>query len=126
LNVNKQFVCIKCPKGCLVDVEYDDNSKEIYKIEGNSCFRGKNYVTEEIVCPKRLLTTTVKVKNGLYAVVPVATSLEIEKSKLFLVMAALSKVEVKAPIKSGDIIVANILDTKADIIAQCDMDELTD
>jgi len=119
--VNKQFICIRCPKGCIIDVEYANDSKEIFSIAGNSCYRGKEYVTEEIVCPKRMLTTTVKIHNGMNRVIPVATSIEIEKDKLFLVMAELSKLEVYSPIKKGDILVENILNTNANIIAQCDM-----
>jgi CxxC motif-containing protein len=49
--------------------------------------------------------------------VSVKTATDIPKDKIFDVMAALKYVTVKAPVRIGDVIVANVADTGADIVA---------
>jgi len=120
-NKNKRFICIRCPIGCVIDTTYDDSSKKLLTIKGNNCHRGKEYVISELNDPRRLLTTTVKISNGVCQVLPVATSIEVPKAMLFNIMKELAKIEVESPVKRGNVIVKNILNTKADIIAQCDM-----
>ena len=119
--MNREFICIRCPKGCIIHTEYDEDSGEIISVEGNGCPRGREYVIGELTCPKRPLTTTVRIEGGINRVIPVMTSCEIDKGMLFPVMKELAGVTVKAPVKRGDILVKNILATGADIIAQTDM-----
>jgi CxxC motif-containing protein len=115
----KQYTCIVCPRSCKIDLTIkDDNS---YEIKGNSCKRGESYVINEYTNPKRMLTTTVKIENGLYKNIPVVSDQEVEKSKLFDCLKYLYSIKVKAPIKEGDIIVENILGTGVNIIAARDM-----
>ena len=58
----KDIRCIICPTGCLVHVE-NVNGELI--IEGHSCKRGEEYARDEFVAPKRILTTTMRVENGI-------------------------------------------------------------
>jgi len=113
--MNKKFICIICPVGCEIEVEYD--SEKIKKITGNSCEKGKEYIVEEIYNPKRVLTTTVKIKNGEMPLVSVKTSKPIPKDLIFKSMDELAEIKVSAPIKIGDIIIKNLLNTGADVIA---------
>ena len=113
--MNKRYVCIICPNGCEIEVEYSGD--EIKEITGNICDKGEEYVRKELFYPERGLTTTVKVKNGSLPLVSVKTSKTIPKELMMEVMKEISRLEVEAPIKIGDILIKNVLDTKADIIA---------
>ena len=117
----KQFICIRCPKGCIIDTEFDEETKELTSIKGNSCPRGKEYVIGELTCPKRPLTTTLKIEGAINNVIPVMSSCEIDKGLMFDVMRELSKVVVHSPVKRGDVLVKNVLNTGADMIAQTNM-----
>ncbi len=113
----KELICIGCPKGChlLVDEEND------YKVTGNSCNIGAEYGKNELLNPTRVLTSTVKIVGGIHEMLPVRTDKAIPKDKLFAVMKLLKDITIVSPIKMGDIIVENILDTGANIIASRDM-----
>lgn len=114
--MKRDFTCIVCPKGCTISVEYEGS--DIKNIFGYSCKRGVTYVTDELTCPKRTLTTTVAAKNGI--MVPVRTNKAIPKEKLFDLMEEINKILLDKSVKTGDIIVKNILDTGADLIATTD------
>ena len=58
----KTITCIECPKGCLITVRLDGS--KIVGISGFSCPRGKTYAENEVVCPRRILTTTVRKSDG--------------------------------------------------------------
>ncbi len=109
------LTCIRCPLGCNVIVEIENN--EIVSIKGNTCPRGEQYANVELFAPVRTLTSTVKVKNGVIDRVPVKTQGEISKEKVFACMQILNKLEFLAPIEVGDVLVENILDTNVDIVA---------
>lgn len=64
-----------------------------------------------------MLTSTVKVEGGRLPVVPVKSSVPVPKEMLFDCMKEINKVTVKAPVHIGDVILSNILDTGADIVA---------
>ena len=100
-----KLTCIECPMGCdLTAVK--ENGK--ITVSGNSCPRGELYANNEVVCPKRVLTTTVKSNNG--KLVPVKTDLPIRKEMTFEVMDKISKITISTPVKIGDIVVEKILD----------------
>lgn len=113
--VNKKYVCIICPNSCEIEVEYSRD--KIKRISGNMCEKGEEYVRKEIFCPERGLTTTLRVKNGSLPLVSVKTSKAIPKEMMIKVMDEISNVEVEAPVKIGDIIIKNVLNTETDIIA---------
>lgn len=65
----------------------------------------------------RILTSTVKLKDGLYKRLPVITSNEIPKDKLFDVMSKINEVEVCAPIAINAIIIEHVCGLNTNIIA---------
>ena len=109
--MEKEFICIVCPKGCRIKVDNEGN------ISGYTCLRGLNYVKEELTCPKRMLTSTVKVSNRKDTYVSVKTSSSIPKDLILKVMEELKKASVVAPIKMHQVLLKNIFDTNVDIIA---------
>lgn len=113
------YLCIGCPLGCRLEVEAEGDT--IVEIRGFSCKLGKDHAKREHTDPRRLVSTTVRVVNGLWARLPVKTSAAIAKRQVGDVCRALRRVRVVAPVTAGALIVANILDSGADIVATRDM-----
>ncbi len=111
---NEKLICIVCPIGCHLEV---DTSQEEYKVAGAVCKRGERYAIKELKSPTRLLTTTVRTKNLKTKFIPVRTDVEIPKDKIFECMKEINAIIVTEPIKMGDILIENILDTGVNIIA---------
>ncbi|MHA1143359.1 MAG: DUF1667 domain-containing protein [Candidatus Helarchaeota archaeon] len=116
--MKKTFTCITCPQGCLVTVEEKDGD---LLVTGNKCKRGEKYAREEFTHPKRILTTTVRVRNGVIPLIPVRTRDGIPKERIFQCMRETANVIVDAPIKMGQVVVANLCDTGIDLIASRDV-----
>lgn len=102
--------------GCGITVEMNDGG-EIVCVTGNSCKRGDAYARTECTHPVRSLATTVKVCDGIYNVVPCKSKGALPKEKIMDCMKAIADVEVKAPVKLGDVLVENICGTGISIVA---------
>lgn len=107
----KELICIVCPRGCHLTI--DDNNN----VTGNMCPRGKQYALNEITNPTRMVTSTVKVDSKLFKRLPVITSKEVSKSKMFEVVKALDGIVVKPPVYLHDVIIKNVCGLGVDIIA---------
>ena len=107
----KELICIICPRGCHLKV--DENNV----VSGNFCPRGAKYAIDELTHPVRMLTSTVKIISEVEERLPVKTRTSIDKNLIFKAMDEINKVEVKAPIHIGDIILDNIAGTGVDLIA---------
>jgi len=116
----KIIICVGCPLGCEITLTLNDNG-EVSKVQGNSCKEGKAYALEEYLNPVRILTATVRTGNSSRPLLPVKTDKPILKSKLKQGMFALTKVKVNPPLKIGEIIIKNFLDTGADVVAVDDL-----
>lgn len=103
----KRLTCVECPMGCQIEV--DMNGDNILEVRGNSCPRGKTYAENEVVCPVRVLTTTVRANNGT-TMVCVKTDKPIKKSEIFEIMKKINAVKCDLPVKVGDVLVENIAD----------------
>lgn len=111
----KEMTCIVCPVGCHLDVE------DIDHIKGNRCPRGLEYAKQELIDPKRMVTTTVKSTHPLFQRLSVKTSRPISKQLIFQALEMLSTIEVHDSVHIGDVIVPHILGTDVDIIATKDI-----
>lgn len=107
--MKKEYICIVCPKGCHIVVDGEN-------ISGYTCLRGLNYVKQESIDPRRILTTTVKVNDENIRVCPVKSSDTLPKDKLFASMDEINKISVNLPIKLHQVVIKNILNTGVDII----------
>ena len=105
-----EFTCVVCPWGCPLKVDGEN-------ISGYSCLKGYKYAKSEQTDPRRSISGTVRINGGESGVLPVKTSAPIPKHLLTEAAVLLAKVEVYPPIKTGDIIIPNILGTGIDIIA---------
>lgn len=112
--MKKEMICIVCPMSCHLSVTQE---KDKITVIGNTCPRGAKYGQDELLHPTRMVTTTVSIQHATIARLPVITSQPVAKELIFKVMEEAGKVEVYAPVKKGDILVRNIADSGADLIA---------
>ena len=115
MKTKKELTCIGCPMGCLVTVEMQDGA--IADIAGHTCPRGRDYAEKEIISPERTVTSTVVVDGGNLRVIPVKTAQDIPKEKIFDCMAQIHSVRLHAPVKAGEIVIANVAGTGVDLVA---------
>jgi CxxC motif-containing protein len=113
--MKKNVTCIVCPLGCRIRVTYSKDA--INSVKDYQCEKGKDYAVQEIFNPVRNLTTTMEVRNGELPLVSVKTNKPVPKQRIFDVMDSIARIEVEAPISIGDILVENVLDLHADIVA---------
>lgn len=109
----RELVCIVCPKGCRLHVDEENE----YKVMGNSCPRGEAYGREECTNPTRVVTSTVAVAGGAHPRCPVKTNRPVPKDRMFDVVRALDGLVIPAPVALGQVIVADVCGTGADIVA---------
>jgi len=115
--MNKTIKCIACPIGCDISVEYDDITKEVISFTGNECQRGAKFIKEEIKSPMRLLTTTIQTDSKEHPRIPVRSSVPVPKEKIMEMAREVKKIKVELPVKAGQVLFKNIMDTGADIIS---------
>ncbi len=103
--MNKRIItCIECPIGCTIEVEV--NEGKVISVVGNACPRGKMYAENEVICPKRVLTSTVRMANG--KMLSVKTDAPVEKAKMFEIMQKINGVHPEGEVEIGEILVENI------------------
>ena len=116
--MEKNMICIVCPMGCRLKVQGTDVNLEV---SGNRCKKGITYAHDEITNPTRMICTTVKIKGGLHSVVPVKTDRAIPEKYKLEVVKSVNNLELTSPVKMGDIIISNLLNTGVNIVAERDM-----
>lgn len=99
----KIITCIECPIGCTMEAILE-NGKVV--VSGNTCPRGKMYAENEMVCPRRVLTTTIRSKEG--QMISVKTDKPIKKEKMFEIMQKINQIHCDLPIRIGDVLMENI------------------
>ena len=111
-----------CPLGCKIHVEIE---KDEINVIGQNCKLGKEYAIQEVKDPRRILTTTIKIQDSTKKMMPVRSQKEIPKNLLKECVKKVSELRIKAPVKCGQIICKNILETGVDIIATRDMEKVS-
>jgi CxxC motif-containing protein len=113
--MEREFVCIICPNGCRIKVEYEGTN--IKNIKGDECPEGKDYVKNEITNPLRVFTGSVLVENGDFSLVGVKTPVPIPKKYLKKIGEITRRIKVEAPVEIGQIVAFNLLNENIDLIA---------
>ena len=111
----KELTCIGCPMGCALQVKMENGA--VVSVAGNTCPHGQSYAEKECVAPERTVTSTVRVAGGALHVAPVRTAGDIPKKLIPEAMKEIHAVRVKAPVRAGDVVVANVAGSGVDIIA---------
>ena len=107
------LICICCPNGCVLFPEQKEGGS--LEIKGAMCLRGVLYATGELSDPMRTLTTTVRVENARYPLVPVRSSQPVRKKELPRLVKELRSVRLIAPLRCGE----QIPFESAEIIVSC-------
>ena len=113
-----KILCITCPKGCTLEVTREGQT--IVEIKPG-CKRGHEYANRELVDPRRMVASTVKVRHGIHPLLPVYTSAPLPKGKIRELLAELRKFEVAAPVTMGTVLLENVFGTGVNILASRDM-----
>ena len=113
------MTCIICPMGCTMEVttEGEGTARRVISVTDNGCKRGPEYVEKELLNPTRTLTTTITVQNGDLSVVSVKTAGEVPKNMLLQCMEVIRRATVRAPIKTGDVLLHDILGTGVNVVS---------
>lgn len=120
MDVEKRhFTCVVCPVGCEIDVELRDG--DVVSMTGNRCAKGKEFVLQELEEPMRVLTTTVPIQGGRWAMLPVRTDRPIPRRLMLEVVGELADAEVQAPVSVSDIIATDVAGTGANVVATRNM-----
>lgn len=105
----RNLTCIMCPLGCQLTVTIDGDN---ISVTGNNCKRGEIFGKEEVTCPMRIVTSSVKTEKGMRAC---KTTKPVPKSMIFDVMKEIEKLRLKSA-KFGEVVIKNVLNTGADIV----------
>ena len=116
--MRKNVICLCCPRSCHVVV---DTTKK--NVIGNCCKRGEEFALSEVDRPKRVLTSTVKVTNGVYDVASVKTKAAIDRDLIEKCMDKIRNCSIVAPVHIGDIVIKNILNTGTDLVATMNVEQ---
>jgi CxxC motif-containing protein len=119
----KKLTCIVCPLGCQMEAIYDSGAKKIISVEGNLCKKGKKFTENEIIDPRRILTTTIRINSKKIKRLPVRSNIPAPKDKILKMVKEAKKIKAIPPIKMGDILAYNFLDSGVDIISSTTVDK---
>lgn len=117
-----ELTCIGCPLGCPLTVTMEAN--EVVEVKGNTCPKGAIYAKKEVTNPTRIVTSTVRVAGGISPMVNVKTASDIPKGKIFDCVEALKNIVLVAPVKIGDVVLANVAGTGVNVVAARNVSEL--
>lgn len=109
--MTKKLICIACPRGCPLTVTINDTTDTI-DVSGNSCPKGLSYGKQEVLCPMRTLTTTVRCRaflrngdtggNEAFTRLPVKTGCEIPLEEMKSMIEKIRNITAAAPVRYGD------------------------
>lgn len=113
--MKRELTCIVCPQGCTIEAVVE--GAELLEVCGNKCRRGEEYVREELFHPVRTLTTTVRVRGGIHPLVPAKSVQPVPREKLMQAMAEVCALVVDAPVRAGEVLLADLAGTGVGLVA---------
>ncbi len=116
----ERIVCIGCPLGCRATLRIDCRGG-ILKMTGYRCKEGRKFILEEYRHPVRIFTSTVLTEKSSRTLLPVRTDQPIPKSKLREAAHALARMKVVPPIRRGQIILPDLLESGVHVVATDDL-----
>ncbi len=108
--------------GCQMKVTLDDDGKFV-SVKGNRCPKGEAYARDEVTDPKRVVTSSVKVVGGKMQLVSVKTDGTIPKRLILDAMKSIKSSSVDAPVKCGDKVIKDLLNTGVNVVATRTVDK---
>ncbi|MHB1317241.1 MAG: DUF1667 domain-containing protein [Anaerolineae bacterium] len=120
MSEQREFICVTCPVGCSIQTVVE--GQELLEIRGQACQRGEAFVREELMAPRRMFTTTVRVSGGRLPLVPVRSSMPVPKGLMFEIARALRDVELQAPVADHQMVLENALGSGVDMVTSRGME----
>ena len=113
----KEYTCIGCPIGCPLQLVH--KGSKITEISGYECDRGAKYAKQEFTDPRRELSTTVEIVRGRLKRLPVKVTEPVEKGRILEAARKIHNLQVKAPVKLGQVLIKDILGQKGIDVVAC-------
>jgi CxxC motif-containing protein len=110
-----RLTCVLCPIGCELEIG-KDAAGEI-QVKGNQCDKGLPFAVEEVLRPKRNLATSVPLRGTASRMVSVRLTRTVPREMIFPILKEISKLRPEAPVRRGQVLIADVLGTGADVIA---------
>ena len=112
--VVKEFVCVSCPVGCMLEATVVDG--RVTDVQGYGCKRGVTYAQTEATDPRRVLTSLVDVQGSAMPA-SVKSNKPVPKVLIPDCLRQLRGVTLQPPVHIGDVVLADVCGTGADIVA---------
>ena len=113
----RQMTCILCPNGCEIDVRWTGTpTDDTIRVEGNLCPRGVGYALEELTHPKRTLTTSVLVRDGVEPQASVKTAKPIPCESIETARREVATATLDAPVTIGQTVVDDVAGTGVAVV----------
>ena len=112
--MTERLTCLLCPIGCELDVEPEGGA---VRVLGRQCDRGIDFAAEEVLRPKRNLATSVPLSGTADRMVSVRLTERVSRDMVFPILKEIGKLRPSAPVHRGDVLIADVLGTGADVIA---------
>jgi len=106
--------------GCSIQTLVE--GQELLEIRGHACQRGEAFVREELTAPRRMFTTTVRVRGGRLPLVPVRYTAPLPKGMMLAMAQALRGIELEAPVSAHQVVLQDALGTGVDIVTSRPME----
>jgi CxxC motif-containing protein len=108
------LTCLLCPAGCELSVREEGGR---LAVEGQACEKGAAFAESEIRRPLRNLATSVPVRGTESRMVSVRLSRPVPRDRIFPILEEISRIRPEAPLRRGQVLIADVLGTGADVIA---------
>jgi CxxC motif-containing protein len=112
--MNDRLTCILCPVGCGLDVSRVGDHLEV---RGNECDKGLDFAADEVLHPKRNLATSIPAMGTSACMISVRLTAGVPRDMIFPILAEIAKLRPALPVKRGQVLIANVMGTGADVIA---------
>lgn len=116
-----EVICIRCPLGCRGTILLDKGGK-VKATKSYQCKEGREYAETEGRVPMRVFIGTVLTNSSRRVLLPVRSNKPIAKDKIMESARFLSQIRVKVPIKIGEVIVPDIMQSGVSIISTSSLD----
>lgn len=109
------MTCIQCPRGCHLEVTIE--AGRVVSVTGNGCILGPTWAKKEVEDPVRVLTTSVRVLNGVDELVSVRTEAAIPRRLVAQALAVAKELRIEAPVDLGRVVAENLAGTGVRLVA---------
>lgn len=112
--MTERLTCVLCPIGCPMEVV---RGGEDIEVRGNECPKGVDFAVQEILHPRRNLSASVPLKGSASRMVSVRLSMPVARNLIFPILAEIAALRPEAPVRRGQVLIADVLNTGVDVIA---------